>query len=45
MMHFEFRTAHPERAVMLHGGLAGAHPDLFSKEVRTARRRPEKERA
>ena len=45
MMHFEFRTACPERAAMLHGGLAGDLPDPFSKEVRTARRRPERDRA
>ena len=36
MKYFEFGTEHPELMVILHGGLAGEHPDRFAGEVRMA---------
>ena len=39
MKYFEFGKENTELMVMLHGCLAGEHPEEFSKEVQVAHRR------
>lgn len=36
MKYFEFGAENPEFMVMLHGGLAGEHPEAFLQEVQAA---------